>query len=187
MIHCAACGYRRDYHRVGTLACPVGPNEFAKTAKFKPPPPPDTALYPEIMRREARARSAAIEAARRPYEPVVVPPPLIPARAPRGPAEFAVSERGMGAAKLGRHAVAAGWQAEPWYWQTHDRAEGCAVRLRKGPLRAVALWSRKADDVGKLTGWKAEYAYAWRTDMPERFPVKINITDLERFLDDPEP
>lgn len=185
-MNCAGCGYAREHHKVGTLACPVGLNEYARTAKFKPRAPTDTALWPEIMRRDAAARRQAIEDARKPYEPEVVPPPLIPARAPLGPPEFAVSNRGLGAAKLGREAVGRGWHAEPWYWREHDGTEGCAVRLAKGPLRAVAVWSRKAVDVGKLTGWKAEFAYAWRADLA-RIPTKLNISDLERLLDEPEP
>ena len=184
VTHCASCGYLREFHEVATLRCPAGLREYARTAKFKPRPPVDPALWHDIMRRDARARSAAIEAAHRPYEPVVVPPPVIPARAPLGPAEYAVSNRGMSAAKLGRHAIAAGWSVQPWYWREHDGREGCAVRLARSALRAVALWSRPAGSAGTTSGWKAEYAYAWRTDA-EGVPVKINITDLERFLDDP--
>lgn len=185
MIHCASCGYPRSTHDLGSLRChPATADRNGRRGTWKDPPPPDTALWPEIMARDAAAARAAIEAARRPYEPEAVPPPRVPARAPRGPDEFATSNRGMSAAKLGRHAVAAGWLAEPWYWQEHDGKEGCAVKLAKGPLRAVALWSRPAAKTGGAAGWATEYAYAWRTDFPDRFPVKITITDLERFLDD---
>jgi hypothetical protein len=167
------------------LRCPQETaNKAGHRGTYKAPPPIDPALWPEIMRRDVEARTKAYEDARRAYEPEVVPPPRVPARAPTCAAEFATSNRGMSAAKLGRHAVAAGWLAEPWYWQEHDGKEGCAVKLARGPLRAVALWSRPAAKAGGAAGWATEYAYAWRTDFPDRFPVKITITDLERFLDD---
>jgi hypothetical protein len=136
------------------------------------------------MALDAAAAREAIEAARRPYVPEVVPPPLVPARPPYGPAEFATSNRGMSAAKLGRKATALGWLAEPVYWREHDGKEGCAVRLARGELRAVALWSRPAGAAGTLTGWQTEYAYAWRTDATDRFPSKMPITTLERLIDD---
>lgn len=182
MIHCAGCGYPLEHHQLGTEKCPVGVNEYARTAKFRPPPPIDPALYPEILRREALARQRAIEDARKPYEPEVIPPPLVPARAPRDASEYATSNRGISAAKLGRRATALGWRVEAIYWKAWDGSEGCALRLTKEPMRAVALWSRPAEQAGNLTGWKAEYAYGWRSDITDRFPTKLTLTDLERLI-----
>jgi hypothetical protein len=189
MSRCASCGYGRSTHDPGTLKChPATADKSGRRGTFKVPAPVELINWREVMRREAEARSRAIEEARKPYEPVVIPPPLVPARPPCGPHEYAVSNRGMSAVKLGRHAIAAGWVVEPAYWMAHDRNEGCALRLGKGAARAVALWSRTAANAGSVAGWKAEYAYAWRTDWLDRLPVKLNITELERFLDDePEP
>jgi hypothetical protein len=168
---CAGCGYLREYH-----------DGIVHRCTFKPRPPIDPALWPEILRRDAAARREETEAARRPYGPEVIPPPIVPARSPRGQTEFATSKRGISAAKLGAKAVGLGWTAEPYYWVTGAGAEGCAVKLAKGPLRAVAIWSRKAENVGTLTGWKTEYAYAWRTDVEGRFPTKMSITELEGLI-----
>jgi hypothetical protein len=167
------------------LKChPATADKNGRRGTFKVPPPVDRTLWRERMALDAAAAREAIEEARKPYEPEVVPPPIVPARPPRGPHEYASSNRGMSAVKLGRHALAAGWVVEPAYWMAHDHSEGCALRLAKGTMRAVALWSRTAANAGGAAGWKAEYAYAWRSDWTDRFPVKLNITDLERFLDD---
>lgn len=182
MIHCATCGYPEVYHDLGTLRCPIETaNRAGHRGTFKVPPPIDRTLWPEILRRDAMARRQAIEDARKPYESPVVLPPLVPARAPYGPQEFAGGDGNKQGTKLGRGAVALGWRVEPCYWQAGTGDEGCALRLAKGPLRAVALWERKAADVGKLTGWKAEYAFAWRADVA-RFPTKMTHTDLERLI-----
>lgn len=122
-----------------------------------------------------------IESAPREAEPVAVAPPLVPARPPLAPTEFASTNRGMSAVKLGRKARELGWHVEPSYWVAGDRSEGCAVKFAKGELRAVALWRRPAADAGKLTGWKTDVAYAWRTDAG-RFPTKITHTQLEGLI-----
>lgn len=182
---CASCGYPRSTHDLGSLRChPATADKNGRRGTFKVPPPPDLALYPEIMRRDAEASRKAIEDARKPYEPEVIPPPLVPARPPYGPAEYATSNRGMSAAKLGRLALGRRWDVSPWYWMAHDRSEGCALRLGRGVLRAVALWSRPAGAEGTLTGWKTEYGYAWRSDVSDRFPTRLTITDLERLIHD---
>lgn len=160
--------------------CP-GKETQLRHGRFTVAPQIDGALYPEIMRREAVARRQAIEEARKPYEPEVIPPPLVPARRPYGPTEFAGGDGSKQGTKLGRGAVKLGWTAEPYYWRSGYGDEGCAVRLAKGPMRAVALWHRAAADVGKLTGWKAEYAYAWRVDVA-RMPTKLTHTELERLI-----
>jgi len=182
---CASCGYDRDTHDPGTLKChPATADKSGRRGTFKVPPPVDRTLWRERMALDAAAAREAIEAARRPYVPEVVPPPLVPARLPRGPAEYATSNRGMSAAKLGRKAVALGWLVEPAYWREHDGKEGCAVRLARGELRAVALWSRPAGAAGTLAGWETGYAYAWRADATDRFPTKLTITALEGLIND---
>lgn len=100
----------------------------------------------------------------------------MPARPPYGPAEYAKSAIG-----LGRKALEAKWEISPWYWRAADGAEGCALRLKKGPLRAIATWKRAAADAGRLTGWKTDVVYAWRVDVA-RFPTNLNITELERLI-----
>lgn len=183
MIHCASCGYPEVYHDLGTLRCPQETaNKAGHRGSWKDPPPPEQVLWRERMRIDAEARRVAIEAARAPYVPEVVLLPIVPARPPYGPHEFAGGDGNKQGTKLGRGAVALGWHAAPFYWMTGDGDEGCAVRLSKGPLRAVALWSRKAADVGKLTGWKAEYAYAWRADAEGRWPTKLSHTELEGLI-----
>jgi hypothetical protein len=167
---CAGCGY------VHTGNCPN------QRGKYRGPEPIDTADYREIMARDAAARFAEIEAARRPYVRPVVPAPQVPARAVAAPSEIA-GYQGKQAVGLGRGAVAAGWTVVAEYWRGHDGGEGCAVKLARPPLRAVATWTRKPGQVGKLSGWSADVAYAWRDDV-ERVPTKINHTDLERIMFD---
>lgn len=112
---------------------------------------------------------------------VEIGPPIVPARPPLTAAEYATSNRGMSAVKLGRKARELGWAVAPAYWVGFDHSEGCALRLAKAELRAVALWRRPAADAGKLTGWKTDVAYAWRIDVA-RFPTKLTHTDLERLI-----
>jgi hypothetical protein len=107
--------------------------------------------------------------------------PRVLARAPRTPAEIAGAGGGRQASKLGRLAISLGWSVSAHYWQGADGPEGCAIRLAKLPLRAVATWSRPAELVGTKAGWKADLAYAWRIDVP-RPPMKVTHTDLERLI-----
>jgi hypothetical protein len=130
------------------------------------------------MRRDWLARQAAHDAAHAPYEPVVVPPPRVPARAPRGPHELA-GYGGRQAVGLGRQAVAAGWKVEAHYWQAHDGSEGCAVRMTRGDLYAVALWKRKPGKAGTKSGWEADDAYGVRRGDA---PVKLTHTQLEGVI-----
>lgn len=177
-MHCAACGYVKATHDLGTLKChPATANVNGARGTWREPPPTDPALYPEIMRRDAEAGRKATEDARRPYEPEVTPPPLVPARAPQGPQEVAGGQ-GKQAVGLGRRATALGWLAEAAYWRAHDGTEGCAVRLAKGPLRAVATWQRKAG----AKGWTTDIAYAWRTDA-DAVPTKLTLTQLEGIIE----
>ncbi len=88
---------------------------------------------------------------------------------------------GKQARGLGRAATAAGWRVNAVYWRAADGAEGCAVQLAKGPLRAAATWKRKAGHPNPKTGWSTDVAYAWRVDV-ERFPTKLTHTDLERLI-----
>jgi hypothetical protein len=104
----------------------------------------------------------------------VTPPPLIPARPPAGPAEFADKRQ---AGTLGKLAIDLGWRVEPWYWKAHDGTETCALRLGAGPRRAVATWERHAG----AEAWASSVAYAWNTDM-QRVPTKVNITQLTKLI-----
>lgn len=188
-----ACGETVDAHRAVvvppspllafaeagkvTYRCP-GKDTQLRHGAFREAPPPETLTYLEILARDAARWRAEAEEAARPYEPP--PLPLVPARPPRNVFEFAAHGGGQ-AAGLGRKAVAAGWRVGPFYWKAADGAEGCAVQLAKGPLRAVATWKRKAGHAKPMTGWSADVAYAWRVDV-ERFPTKLTHTDLERLI-----
>jgi hypothetical protein len=176
-MHCAGCGYLFAFHQVGTGRCPADEG-FAKTASYRRPPPIDRTEWREIMRRDYRARVAAYEAAHAPYVPVVVPPPLVPARPPQGPHELA-SYQGRQAAGLGKRAAAAGWAVSAHYWQVHDGSEGCAVKMAKADLFAVATWKRKPGKQGSKSGWEADIAYGVRRGDA---PVKLTHTQLEGVI-----
>lgn len=130
-------------------------------------------LWLQIMRRDAKARREAYEAAHAPYVPPVVLPPLTPARAPVGPAELAAGQ-GRQALGLGRKAARAGWQVQASYWEAADGVEGCAVRLARGQLRAVATWLRQPGET-----WSADVAYAWRAGA---MPTKVGHMRLLELL-----
>lgn len=180
MTHCAGCGYPRAYHAVGSLRCPVVNSVGKQVGKWRTPAPRDETLWREIMRRDARARERAYVEANRPYVPETVLPPKVPARAPRDATELA-SYQGRQAVGLGRRAAAVGWKVAAYYWRAGDDHEGCAVKLRRDDLRAVATWKRAPGGAGKSSGWGTDVAYAWRLgDMP----TKLNHTDLERLFDD---
>jgi hypothetical protein len=111
-----------------------------------------------------------------------VRPPQVAARPPAGPGEVPGGTRKAAAVKLGRAARAAGWLVEPLYWRAADGTEGCMLRLAREPgLRMVALWKRKAGNVGALTGWSVDVAYGWRVGS-EAFPTKLGHADVERLL-----
>lgn len=143
------------------------------------PTEPEAVLWPEVLRRDAQARREALEASRRPHEPEVTPPPIVPARDPLRAEEYATSNRGMSAAKLGRLAAGRGWQVRASYWMAHDGAEGCAVRAARGPLNFVAVWDRAPGHAGTLTGWKTGFAYGWREG---QMPQKVTITTLANLI-----
>lgn len=107
--------------------------------------------------------------------------PQVVARAPQGPSEIAGAGSKKQATKLGRAAVAAGWQVESAYWRAGDGTEGCALRLARGDVRAVALWQRKPGNVGSLVGWSAAEAYVWRLGVPG-FPTKIAHAEVDDLL-----
>lgn len=204
-MRCGACGYDRAEHdaagKCPLCACGELPELHGGIPWIVPACPggrrsKTTGLA--LLLRQATFRPPEPEVARRNWFGLLVPvierdepaevdevrphlPPRVPARPPQGPHEFAGAGGGRQGSKLGRAAVALGWHVEAFYWQAADGAEGCAARFAKGALRAVALWSRKAEAAGTKTGWKAEGAYAWRTDVA-RFPTKVTHTDLERLI-----
>jgi hypothetical protein len=181
MNHCASCGYGVEWHDLGTKRCPIETaNKSGARGTWRDPPPPETLTYEQIMKRDALARRAAIEEAHRSYVSPVTLAPIVPARPPYGPHEFA-GYGGRQAVGLGRKAVALGWEVSPWYWLAGDEHEGCALRLGKGPLRAVACWTRKAGNKNPKSGWSADVAYAWRIDI-QRIPTKLNHTELEGLI-----
>lgn len=146
-----------------------------RQGRFKPPP------EPEVRREWFGLLVPVIETEpKRAAEPVVVLPPEVPARPPQGPGEFA-GYAGKQAVGLGRAAMDKGWELSPWYWRAGDGSEGCAVRLAKGPLRAVATWKRAAGKQGSKSGWSSDVAYAWRTDV-DRFPSEVTLTQLEGLI-----
>ena len=129
------------------------------------------------MCRDMAARERALYP--EPYVSPVVPPPRVLARPPLNLGEYA-HYRGQ-AVGLGCKAMAAGWDVSPWYWMAHDGTEGCAVRLAKGPMRAVATWKRPAGMLGSSKGWAVDVAYAWRVDV-DRVPMKVTYTRLGELI-----
>lgn len=173
VMHCATCGYGPEWHEGPTLKCPGQPG------KWRDPPPVDRSTWREIIARDSAARQAVIDVARRPYVPVVVPPPQVPARPAAGPSEMA-RYQGRQALGVGRRAAAAGWTVAAYYARSHDGTELSAVKMYRGALRAVATWTRPAGNIGKLSGWRADVAYGW---INGSMPQKVNHTDLEGYLD----
>jgi hypothetical protein len=174
-MHCAGCGYLAEYHGI------VGECPGLKTKRFEVPLPVFQETWREILERDAacwRAEQYALHHPE-PYRPPA--PPLVPARPPQCAEEYATSNRGLSAAKLGRKAVELAWNVKALYWVGHDGTEGCGLWLAKDSLRAVATWKRKAEQAGNLTGWSTDIAYAWRTDIA-RFPTKVTHTDLEGLI-----
>lgn len=106
-------------------------------------------------------------------------PPQVPARRARGPRELA-SYQGKQALGLGTLAAARGWSVEPWYWRASDGEEGCALILKRDPLRAVATWKRAAGKQGSASGWAADVAYGWA---PGHFPTVLNHSNLEKVIE----
>lgn len=179
-VHCASCGYGPEWHeRTGEHRCPPETaDKNGRRGRWRTPDPPERLLWRDVMRRDWLARQAAHDAAYAPYEPEVVRPPLVPARAPQGPGELA-GYGGRQALGLGRKAAAGGWAVEAHYWMTHDGTEGCAVRLTRDDLYAVATWSRKPGKVGSKSGWEAQDAYGVRRGDA---PVKLTHTQLEGVI-----
>jgi hypothetical protein len=120
---------------------------------------------------------AAHEARIRPWmtsEREIVPPPLVSARLPAGPHEFADKRQ---AGTLGRTAMALGWQVEPVYFRAHDGTEYSAVRLKRGSLRAVATWTRPPGE----SKWASDVAYAWDSDQ-RMIPRSVGVTLLTSMI-----
>lgn len=168
--HCARCGYLSEYHDVARR-CPG-----MKTGKWTERDPIDGALWPEILARDVAARMRSIEEARRPYIPVIVEPPIVCARPPRGPQEFA-GYQGRQAVGLGRVAAGRGFDVAPYYWKSGVGVEGCAVKGYRPTLAFVATWQRKP---GK--SWGSDIAYLWNPSDRRSFPSKIGITELGEII-----
>lgn len=154
-----------------------------RQGKYKPLKlaPPDHSTWREILARDTAARHAAYDAQNAPYESPIVLPPQVPARPPAGPGEVA-GYGGHQALGLGRKAAAAGWRVAAFYARAADGSELSAVKLARDDLAAVATWRRAPGKQGSGSGWSADVAYGWRLGT---MPVKINHTDLERFIDEP--
>lgn len=164
--HCARCGYLVGYHDVARR-CPG-----MKTGTWQDRDPIDGALWPQIMARDVAARTRAIEEARRPYIPVSVPTPIVAARPPQDPGEFA-GARGAQAVGLGHRAVTAGMDVAPYYWKSGTGIEGCAVKGYRPGLAFVATWKRVP---GK--SWSVDVAYLWNPSDRRSFPSRIKLTEL---------
>jgi hypothetical protein len=106
-------------------------------------------------------------------------PPQVPARPAVGPGELAGYRRRQ-ALGMGCRAAAAGWTVAAYYARSCDGEELSAIKMHRGPLRAVATWTRKAGNIGKSSGWSADVAFGWIDGF---MPKKINHTDLEGYLD----
>jgi len=168
--HCARCGYLLEYHDVARR-CPG-----LKTGKWVDRDPIDGALWPEILARDVAARMRAIEEARRPYVPVIVEPPVVCARPPRGAHEFA-GYQGRQAVGLGRLAVRCGMDVQPYYWKSGAGVEGCAVKGYRPTIAFVATWERPPG-----RSWGVDIAYVWNPSDRSRGPVKISLTNLEELI-----
>jgi hypothetical protein len=172
-FHCGSCGYLSAYHVLGM--CPG-----LKTKKWTDRDPVDGALWREIMARDVAARMRAMDEETRPYEPIIIPAPIVPARPPRSRTEFA-GARGKQAAGLGAAAAKNGFQVAPFYWQAGDGAEGCAVKGFRTELAFVATWKRPPGHAGRAPGWRTDIAYIWNPS-DRRGPQRITHTDLEGIV-----
>lgn len=173
--HCARCGYLSEYHDVARR-CPG-----MKTGKWTERDPIDGALWPEILARDVAARMRSIEEARRPYIPVIVGPPIVCARPPRGAYEFAHGGKGQ-AKLLGVLAASKGMDVAPYYWKSGTGVEGCAVKGYRPTLAFVATWSRKPAFAGLSKGWLSDVAYVWNPSDRRSFPVRTTATQLEVII-----
>jgi hypothetical protein len=183
-MRCAGCGYPDAVHEIGTLKCPQETaDKNGRRGKFRAPEDVPRRDWHglSIPLTDAEIKAAVVRATG--AAPVTTGPPQVPARPPLSPGEFAGGSGNKQATKLGRHAIAGEWSVVPLYWRAHDGAEGCGVWLARDDLRALATWKRPPGGVGKLTGWAADLAYAWRTGAG-RAPTKLNHTDLERLISD---
>jgi hypothetical protein len=176
--HCAGCGYSEAYHDLGTRRCPG-----TTRSKFREPDNEPRKLWFGLSVPLSPAELAEMKVLADAAGSVTVTsgPPQVPARSPQGPGELAGGDGAKQATKLGRHAVSLGWNVRALYWRAFNGVEGCGLWLSKAELRAVATWKRPAGNVGKLTGWASDFAYAWRADV-ERFPTRMNLTDLEGLI-----
>lgn len=169
--HCARCGYLSEYHDVARR-CPG-----MKTGTWTERDPIDGALWPEILARDVAARMRALQESKQVDIPEMLRP-IVCARPPRGPHEFA-SYHGRQAVGLGRLAARIGFDVAPYYWRSGAGVEGCAVKgFRAVPGMAfVATWQRKP---GKT--WGVDVAYVWNPSDKRSFPSRISVTELEELL-----
>lgn len=179
-MRCGACGYEAVWHeQAAPHRCPLETaDRNGRRGKWREPPPPGPASWLEVIRHDRAARAAVELEAHAVAEPVG--PPQVHARPPYGPGEFA-GYQGRQAIGLGKLAATRGWQVEAAYWRAADGTEGCAVRLARADLRAVATWTRPPGKIGARSGWGADVAYGWRLGT---LPARITHTDLERFVNE---
>lgn len=151
-----------------------------KTGKWTERDPIDRLTWREILARDVAAQMRALEESHRPYVVETVLAPVVSARAPRGPEEFA-GYGGKQAAGLGRLAAGRGMDVAPYYWKSGAGIEGCAVKAYRPTLALVATWQRKVRGP-RDRGWLFDIAYCWNPGDRSRGPVKMKLAALEEIV-----
>lgn len=182
-MHCGRCGYLTEYHDEARR-CPG-----LKTGQWQDRDPIDRTLWRDILSRDARARERAylldpdvmrkgapeavrklMDRAMRNEPAVVIGPPLISPRPPQGPHEFA-GARGLQAVGLGKRAAGRGMDVAPFYGQSAERVDWCAVKGYRPSMAFVARWERKPGAT-----WGFDLAYTWNP--VGGMPIGVGYTAL---------
>jgi hypothetical protein len=170
--HCGRCGYLKEFHDLARR-CPG-----MKTGTWKLRDPIDGALWPEILARDIARQMRMVEEVARADVEVITKPPMVVARPPLQPSEFA-GYQGRQAVGIGRLAIAKGMDIAPYYWCSGVGVHGCAVKGYRPGLAFVATWKRKP----KVKGWSFDIAYAWNPSDRRTGPTRLpGISALEQLL-----